>query len=122
MALVNQQSEPNPAIERRRLCALNDLSADMPKRIIIDDLKLSVSSINGAVYAVNDMCTHANYSLSEGHVNPEELTIECWKHGAEFCLVSGKALTLPATRPLNTFATEIESGEVFVYIPKKGQQ
>jgi len=42
---------------------------------------------------VSDMCTHANYSLSDGPLNAQNLTIECWKHGAQFCLSTGAALT-----------------------------
>ena len=48
------------------------------------------SATEGEVYAISDVCSHADVSLSEGEV--EDCTIECWLHGSRFDLA-------PATRP-----------------------
>ncbi len=122
MAIANHQSGPNPAKEWELLCRLSELKSGEATRIEIGDLKLSASKIDGSVYVVSDMCTHANYSLSDGPLNAQNLTIECWKHGAQFCLSTGAALTLPATRPLDTFLTEIHEENVYIHLPKKGKQ
>ena len=89
MAIANQQSGPNPSKEWELLCGVSELENMEATRIEIDDLKLSVSKIDESIYVVSDMCTHANYSLSDGPLHPENLTIECWKHGAQFCLSTG---------------------------------
>ena len=120
MAIVNQQSGPKPAKEWELLCGVNELKSGEATRLEIGDLKLSASKINESVYVVSDMCTHANYSLSDGPLHPENLTIECWKHGAQFCLSTGAALTLPATRPLDTFPTEVHGENVYIHLPRKG--
>ncbi len=122
MAIVNQHPDSNPAKERTILCKVRDLSREKATRFEIGDLKLSASEIDGSVYVVSDMCTHANYSLSDGPLDAENLTIECWKHGAQFCLSTGVALSPPATRPLNTFPAEVHGEDVYVHLPKKGQQ
>ncbi len=122
MAIANHQSGPNPSKEWELLCRLSELKSGQATRIEIGDLKLSASKIDGSVYVVSDMCTHANYSLSDGPLNAQNLTIECWKHGAQFCLSTGAALTLPATRPLDTFLTEIHEENVYIHLPKKGKQ
>ena len=44
----------------------------------------------------------------------DEGEIECWKHGALFDIRSGKALTLPATKPVPVYAIEIEGDDVLV--------
>ena len=120
MAIANQQSGPKPSKEWELLCGVNELKSGEATRLEIGDLKLSASKINETVYVVSDMCTHANYSLSDGPLHPENLTIECWKHGAQFCLSTGAALTLPATRPLDTFPTEVHGENVYIYLPRKG--
>ena len=120
MAIANQQSGPKPAKEWELLCGVNELKSGEATRLEIGDLKLSASKINESVYVVSDMCTHANYSLSDGPLHPENLTIECWKHGAQFCLSTGAALTLPATRPLDTFPPEVHGENVYIILPRKG--
>ena len=72
----------------------------------------------GEVYAVDDLCSHAEASLSEGEVFDTE--VECPLHGAVFDLTSGEALTLPATRPVATYPTRVEQGKVWVDIPGDG--
>lgn len=69
----------------------------------------------GEFYAVDDLCTHAEASLSEGEVFDCE--VECPLHGAIFDLVTGEALTLPATRPVVTYPTRVDDGSVLVQIP-----
>ena len=76
---------------------------------------VAVFLTEGQFYAVDDRCTHAEASLSEGDVFDTE--VECPLHGAVFDLVTGEALTLPATRPVATYPTRVEGAEVLVEIP-----
>ncbi len=76
---------------------------------------VAVFRAEGEFYAIDDRCTHAEASLAEGEVFDTE--VECPLHGAIFDLASGEALTLPATRPVNTYATRVEQGMVRVEIP-----
>lgn len=122
MAIANQHSGPNHTKEWELLCKVSKLRNGEATRVEIGDLKLSASKIDQSVYVVSDMCTHANYSLSDGPLHPENLTIECWKHGAQFCLSTGAALTLPATRALDTFPTEVHGENVYIHLPKKEKQ
>lgn len=67
---------------------------------------------DGSWHAIGDTCSHANISLSQGDV--EDATIECWKHGAAFDLVTGAALSLPATQPVPVYPLEIVENNVYV--------
>jgi 3-phenylpropionate/trans-cinnamate dioxygenase ferredoxin subunit len=69
-------------------------------------------NVDGSLHAVHDTCTHALESLSGGFVEGER--IECPRHGALFSVVTGEALTPPATRPLPVFAVRVEEGRVLV--------
>ena len=61
-------------------------------------------------YAIGDVCSHEDYSLSEGEVVPEACEIECWKHGSMFDLVTGEPRSLPATRPVPVYVVRVEGG------------
>ncbi len=76
---------------------------------------VAVFLAEGEFYAIDDRCTHAEASLAEGDVFETE--VECPLHGAIFDLATGEALTLPASRPVNTYATRVEQGKVRVEIP-----
>ncbi|MEU6525513.1 non-heme iron oxygenase ferredoxin subunit [Streptomyces sp. NPDC046924] len=96
----------------RRVCGLSELEEDTPKRVELDGTPVSVVHTGGEVFAINDICSHANVSLSEGEV--DDCHIECWLHGSRFDLRSGKPDSLPATRPVPVYPVKIEGGSVFV--------
>ena len=50
-------------------------------------------------HAVDDECSHEDYSLSEGEVWVDECEIECPRHGSTFDLLTGEPCSLPATQP-----------------------
>ncbi|TDC26859.1 non-heme iron oxygenase ferredoxin subunit [Streptomyces sp. 8K308] len=89
-----------------RVCALGDLEEDVPRRVELDDTPVCVVRTSGEVFAVNDICSHANVSLSEGEV--EDCQVECWLHGSSFDLRTGKPSGLPATRPIPVYPVKIE--------------
>lgn len=71
--------------------------------------------IGDSFYALSDRCSHANVPLSEGDVDPDECTVECWKHGSTFSLVDGHPQCLPATQPVQVFRVRVEDGDVVVF-------
>jgi 3-phenylpropionate/trans-cinnamate dioxygenase ferredoxin subunit len=95
-----------------RACGLDELTEDTPKRVELDGTPVSVVQTEGEVFAIHDICSHANVSLSEGEV--EDCQIECWLHGSAFDLRTGKPSGLPATRPVPVYPVKIEGGSVLV--------
>jgi 3-phenylpropionate/trans-cinnamate dioxygenase ferredoxin subunit len=81
--------------------AFDTLVEGKPVAIEVDGAPVCVVKVANEVFAVADTCTHSEASLSEGEVTGGK--IECWLHGAEFDLKTGKALTPPATESLKTF-------------------
>jgi 3-phenylpropionate/trans-cinnamate dioxygenase ferredoxin subunit len=97
-----------------RACALGDLTEDVPKRVELNGVPVSVVRTDEGVFAINDICSHANVSLSEGEV--EDCMIECWLHGSSFDLRTGKPSGLPATRPVAVYPVKIEGDDVLVSV------
>jgi 3-phenylpropionate/trans-cinnamate dioxygenase ferredoxin subunit len=93
-----------------RVCRISELNPGEVRRI--DDPPIAVFYVNGAFFAISDVCTHAEASLSEGRVDGE--TVECPLHGACFDLRTGEALTPPAIEPVQTFAVVLQDDEVYV--------
>ena len=72
---------------------------------------VAVVRIGDDVYAIGDICSHANVSLSEGEVWCDEREIECPKHGSTFSLATGEPETLPATQPVPVFDVDVVDGD-----------
>jgi 3-phenylpropionate/trans-cinnamate dioxygenase ferredoxin subunit len=98
------------------LCRADDLTPGSSKRFDVEGHRIAVVRIDDDFYALGDRCSHADYSLSEGEVDCDERTIECWKHGSLFDLRTGEALTLPATRPVPVYELLVDGGDLQVVI------
>ncbi|HKY15186.1 MAG TPA: non-heme iron oxygenase ferredoxin subunit [Microthrixaceae bacterium] len=105
-----------------RIALLDDLVEGGATRFDVDGHRLCVVRIGDSVYAIGDRCTHADVSLSGGEVDEDAMTVECPKHGSEFSLESGDAITLPATKPVPTYDVNVVDGEVEVTISEVGSE
>jgi 3-phenylpropionate/trans-cinnamate dioxygenase ferredoxin subunit len=83
-----------------------------PQKISLGDKDVCVARIGGEVFAVADICTHSEASLSEGDIS--NYKIECWLHGAEFDLRTGEAMTPPAVEALETFEVRRDGDTVTI--------
>lgn len=83
-------------------------------RVEVDGVGVAVVRANGRLYAVDDICSHAHYRLSEGEVYVEDLEIECWKHGSTFSLLDGHPTCLPATQPVRVWQVQEADGVVSI--------
>jgi 3-phenylpropionate/trans-cinnamate dioxygenase ferredoxin subunit len=104
----------------QRAVAVAELVENQATRVVLDGVPIAVVKDSaGTVHAIGDTCTHGEISLSEGFV--EEETLECWAHGSQFSLVTGKPLNLPAYEPVPVFSVEIIDGDVYIdpIVPKE---
>ena len=101
-----------------RLCRFDEVAPNGSLRVDIDGHRIAVVRIDDDVYAVGDRCSHADYSLSEGEVRPELCSIECFKHGSSFSLVTGEPDTFPATRPVPVYSVRVEGDDIVVDLPE----
>ncbi|MFV0525945.1 MAG: non-heme iron oxygenase ferredoxin subunit [Acidimicrobiales bacterium] len=99
------------------VCRLDELESDSARRFDLDGHRLAVIRLGDDVFVIGDRCSHADYSLSEGEIDAEAGTIECWKHGSAFSVATGMPESLPATRPVPVYEVGIVDGEVRVMLP-----
>ncbi|MGP3978333.1 non-heme iron oxygenase ferredoxin subunit [Streptomyces sp. 8N114] len=100
-----------------KAASLSELEEDTPLRVELGGVPVSLVRTEGEVFAINDICSHANVSLSEGDV--DECSIECWLHGSRFDLRTGKPSGLPATRPVPVYPVKIEGDDVLVSVTQE---
>lgn len=93
---------------------LSTLPRDRGIRVTVGEMKIAMFRVGDDVYAIGDVCSHAEASLSEGEVFDTE--VECPRHGSEFDLKTGQPHSLPATQPVPTFEVAIEDGMVYLQL------
>ena len=111
-----------------RVCAASEIAVGGKARFVVDGTPVCVVHLaNGgsdgpagggdAWYAIDDTCSHEDYSLCDGDLWEDEREIECWKHGSTFSLLTGEPQSLPATRAVPVYAVRIDGDDVIVTVP-----
>jgi 3-phenylpropionate/trans-cinnamate dioxygenase ferredoxin subunit len=92
-----------------------DIPEGEARRFVVDRIEVAVANVgDGEFLCVDDICSHAEASLSEGEVDAEECSIECPRHGSTFDLRTGRPRTLPATVPVATFPVKVEGDTILI--------
>ncbi len=94
---------------------VSDLSPGQGKLVEFKGKKIALFNIDGKFFAIDDLCKHAGASLSQGQV--EGKVVRCPKHGAQFDIFTGKALTSPASDDVRCYKVMVTADEIFIDIP-----
>jgi 3-phenylpropionate/trans-cinnamate dioxygenase ferredoxin component len=95
-----------------RACAVADVPAEGALGVEVEGTPVAVVRAEGELYALHDVCSHAEVTLSEGEVYDH--TIECWLHGSCFDVRTGAPTGPPATVPVPVYPVKTEDGDVYV--------
>ena len=94
-----------------------DVPEGETRRFEVDGAEIAVVNMGGGEFrAVDDICSHEHYHLSEGDVDLDDETIECPKHGSTFDLATGRARTLPAITPVDVFTVMVTDDDVLIEV------
>lgn len=100
-------------LSRIRVCHEFDLPPDSMARLEVDSIRICLARTKeGRFYAIDDTCTHEEYSLSEGELWGIE--VECPQHGSRFNLATGAVTGLPAVVPARVYRVIVENGDILV--------
>ncbi|MFC4727844.1 non-heme iron oxygenase ferredoxin subunit [Coralloluteibacterium thermophilus] len=95
------------------VCATGELLPGEMRQVWDGGTPIVVVNLDGALYALEDRCSHEDYELSTGRVDPAEGSIECIVHGARFDVRDGRALCAPAYTPVTKFPVRVEDGRIW---------
>ena len=82
------------------------------KWVVVDRERVLVANVEGAFYALRDMCGHRGAPLSTGTLVGH--VIECPLHYATFDVRTGKLLSGPASADLVMYEVRVEGDTVYV--------
>ena len=80
------------------------------------ELSVGVYNLDGEYYAIEDRCSHDDGPLCEGEFDVETGVVVCPRHGANFDIRTGRALSLPAYQPVEAFEVFVEDGLIKVRV------
>jgi naphthalene 1,2-dioxygenase system ferredoxin subunit len=75
---------------------------------------LALFSIDGEVFATDNICSHGSARLCDGYVEGYE--VECPFHQGRFDVRTGAATCGPATEPVKSWPVKIEAGRVYLQL------
>jgi nitrite reductase/ring-hydroxylating ferredoxin subunit len=81
-------------------------------RRIVGGVPVALFRVAGQIYCLDDTCTHAYASLSEGRV--EGRIVTCPLHGGQFDIPTGRPVHLPVVEAAETHPVRVEDGQVLV--------
>lgn len=96
-----------------RVCSLEEVPTDQALAVTVGRYEIAIARDGDEVFAVEDLCSHAEVALSQGEVatNDGGCQIECWLHGSMFDLRTGKPTNFPATEPVATFPVDVRAND-----------
>jgi 3-phenylpropionate/trans-cinnamate dioxygenase ferredoxin component len=98
------------------VCPVEELAPGEVKIVTSGPLSIGVYNLDGQFYAIEDRCSHDDGPLCEGEFDPETGVVICPRHGANFDIRSGDALTLPAFEPVAVYPVRVVDGMVKVEV------
>ena len=102
---------------RYRVASVAELPDETMKRVDAGQTPVCLAHAeDGNFYALNDVCTHEEFSLADGEL--WSMDVECPQHGSRFNLVTGKVTGLPAVIPAMTYPVSVEGEDIFVEVPE----
>ncbi|MFA7324654.1 MAG: non-heme iron oxygenase ferredoxin subunit [Candidatus Nanopelagicales bacterium] len=88
-----------------RVATVDQVPVGTSLKVLVSNRPVAVVNCDEGVFAISDLCSHADVSLSEGEVI--DCTIECWLHGSQFSLRTGAPLGPPAITPVPTYEVRL---------------
>ena len=99
-----------------RICSLSEIPDTGSLRVELPDVDIAVVNFEGEIFAIEDVCSHAEVPLTDGEVDEVDgaPTIECALHGSCFDLRTGEPTNLPATEPVPVYPVRVEGEDVLI--------
>ena len=99
--------------KEERIAAASEIGAGEMKSVDVSGELILLANVEGRIYAVSDICTHEECTLSDGGIL-EGVEVECECHGARFDVTNGQVTQEPAEEPLKTYDVSVAGNDVLV--------
>lgn len=92
--------------------SVDEVPAEDVIGMIVGGRDVALYSVEGEIYATDNLCTHGDARLCEGFLLGHE--IECPRHQGRFDVRNGAPTCAPVTEAIRSYPVKIEGGRVFV--------
>ncbi len=99
------------------VCPAEELPPGEVRIVQAGPISVGVYNLDGEYHAIEDRCSHDDGPLCEGDWDEDLCRVICPRHGSQFDLATGRALTLPAYLPVEVFPVRVVDGVVRVELP-----
>lgn len=103
------------------VAAANTLPAGSMQAFDVEGKKVLLANVDGMIYAINAICTHAGGDLSKGKLEGKIVT--CPRHHSTFDVTTGKCISGPKigflklkAKDETVFEAKVEGGRIKVSI------
>jgi 3-phenylpropionate/trans-cinnamate dioxygenase ferredoxin component len=93
-------------------CPADSLAPSSAYRLDVNPPIAIFRTEDGALYAIDDTCTHQDASLADGWL--EGFEVECPLHSSRFDLRTGEVDAPPAKVPVRTHTVIVSDGTIYV--------
>jgi 3-phenylpropionate/trans-cinnamate dioxygenase ferredoxin subunit len=99
-----------------KVATVDEVPVNGSKLVEIDNIRIALFNLNGAFYAIEDVCTHDGGPLVEGEIVNEH-EVKCPRHGARFDIRTGAALSFPAFEATTAYEVYIQGQDLLIESP-----
>ncbi|MGC8488636.1 MAG: non-heme iron oxygenase ferredoxin subunit [Clostridia bacterium] len=86
----------------------------LPIQVLVNGAEICLLRAGDDFFAIDNLCTHAEASLSEGAQDGRVL--ECPRHGGRFDIETGAAVHYPAFAPVRTYPVRREGDTLLIQV------
>ena len=97
-----------------RVASVGEISDPGKRTLEVADRLVVLVHVDGMYYCMDDVCTHDGGPLGEGQLCA--YAIACPRHGAQFDVRTGEALTMPATESTGIHDVKVEADGIYVRV------
>jgi 3-phenylpropionate/trans-cinnamate dioxygenase ferredoxin subunit len=94
------------------VAAMMDFPPGSVRSVDVDGVQVAVFNLDGTCYGIEDICPHDGGILTGGAVEGD--VVVCPRHGARFCIRTGRVLAPPAYEDVAVFPVRVEADIVQV--------
>jgi 3-phenylpropionate/trans-cinnamate dioxygenase ferredoxin subunit len=95
-----------------KVARTSEIGPGQAKIVDVQGKEIALFNVGGEYFAIDNMCTHEEASLSDGEIAGYEVT--CPLHGAKFDVRSGEVLGPPAYDAVARYPVRVSEGDVEV--------
>jgi 3-phenylpropionate/trans-cinnamate dioxygenase ferredoxin subunit len=108
---------PNDMQGFQYACPVESVPEGGMRTVELSDRMVILVRFGGRLYCLDDVCTHDGGTLSDGTFCDGR--VACPRHGAEFDVRTGQALTMPATEDTVVHEVKEDQGKIYVRIQQE---